>query len=102
MKEKDRKYYEEHKQERNEYRKKYYEEHKEEQLERMKAYKDNNKEAMKAMWKKYYEENKEAIRERSKVKTQCDCGGQYTRDNRAQHYKTQKHKNCLKELKEEK
>ena len=102
LKEKDRKYHEEHKEERNEYRKKYYEENKDELLDKMKAYTENNKEALKEKWKKYYEENKEVIRERSKGKTQCDCGGQYTRDNRAQHYRTQKHQNYLNLLEEEK
>ena len=98
LKEKDKKYHHEHKEQRNEYCKKWYEENKQEQLQKHREYIEQNKEAMKRMWKQYYEENKEAIRQKRKVKQKCECGGHYTRDNRAQHYKTKKHTKFINEL----
>ena len=82
LKGKDRKYYEEQEEKRNEYLKQYYEQNKTERLDKMKAYRDKNTEAMKTEWKKYYEENKErhTIQQKRKVKTECECGGQDTRD----------------------
>ena len=34
---------------------------------------------MKQRWKQYYEENKEEIKEKRKVKQECECGGHYRR-----------------------
>jgi len=41
--------------------------------------------------KEYYETNKDRIKEYREQKYICECGGRFTIQNRAQHYKTKKH-----------
>ena len=45
--------------------------------------------------KKYYENNKENIKEKTKEKNNCDCGGRFTYHNKAQHLKTKIHKDYV-------
>ena len=45
--------------------------------------------------KDYNKKNKEAIDKRKKEKFACECGGKYTRSDRAKHFKTRKHEEWL-------
>ena len=63
-----KKYYEEHKEEVNEYNKKYHEEHKEEINEYNKKYREEHKDYYKEYKREYYENNKEIILEKSKIR----------------------------------
>ena len=67
--------------------KEYYEENKEKINEQHKQYNEVNKKRIKEVMKKYYEDNKERLNE----KITCDCGGKYTHNNKATHFKTKKH-----------
>ena len=42
--------------------------------------------------KEYYIKNKEKLDEKKNTKNICDCGGNYTRSNKAIHFKSKKHK----------
>lgn len=72
FKERDKKYYEAHKKEIIERQKKYYEAHKEEIIEKNKIYKDTHKEEL-------------------SEKITCECGGCYSYDNKARHFRTKRH-----------
>ena len=54
-------------------------------------YRDDNKAELIAKVKKYYTQNKAKIDARRNAKFVCDCGGKYTRVNRAIHERTAKH-----------
>ena len=67
---------------------------------------EDNKEHLKEYHKEYYEDNKDQIlkqkkeyREHNKDKINqkitCPCGGKYTKQNKAQHEKTNKHKKFI-------
>jgi len=62
--------------------------------ERDKKYYEKNKEIIIEKRKKYYEKKKEKLGE----KFECLCGGHYRYDSKAQHLKTQKHKNYVATL----
>ena len=100
-KEKDRKYHEEHREERNAYSKEWYENNKEYAIQKRQEYREQNLDKCKQCDKNYYEKNREAIRARRSVKTQCGCGGSYVRDARAQHFRTKKHQDWLNKQNEE-
>jgi hypothetical protein len=113
----DKQYREDHKEERLEYAKQYYEDHKEEILEKQKEYYEDNKEEIlekqkqyredhKEEQKQYYEDHKEELLEKQKQyredhkeeileKFECECGGKYTRKNKAKHERTKKHQKNL-------
>ena len=48
--------------------------------------------------KEYYDLNIEKINEQRNEKNECSCGGQYTKCNKLQHFKTSKHKNYINNL----
>ena len=106
VKENNRKYYLEHKEEHNAYGKQYREDHREEIKEWKKKHYEENKDEILARQKENYENNKEIKLERNriyrennkeKIKAQacqvinCECGNTYTQQNKNRHLKSQKH-----------
>ena len=81
-------YREDNKEKIKEYNKEWWEKNK----EKMKEYYQQNKEQLAEYHKKYREENKERISQKSKEKLQCECGSIHSRQNKAPHEKTKKHK----------
>ena len=71
--------------------KEYYQENKEKYNEKFKKYYVDNKEKLKEQMKEYYLNNLEKIKEKNNKKIKCECGGRYTRINKARHNKTKKH-----------
>lgn len=67
IKEHQKEYYEENKEEIKEYKKQYYEENKEDVLKHNKQYREEHKEEIAKQKKQYYEDNKEEILERNKI-----------------------------------
>ncbi len=72
--------------------------------EKQRQYKEQNQEYYQQYYQQYREQNIEKLdeyirqyREQNKNKLQenfeCECGGKYTRENRAKHFKTKKHLN---------
>lgn len=64
-------------------KKEWYNDNKEQRLEYQKEYYENNKEKV----KEYREQNKDKINQ----KFICPCGGKYTKQNKTQHERTNKH-----------
>lgn len=58
-----------------------------------KHYYTENKDALTEQMKQYYNTHKEIITQKKKVKTQCSCGGCYTKVNKSKHIKSKKHAN---------
>ncbi len=56
----------------------------------------NNLDKFKEKDKIYYDNNKDKILQKQNEKYNCDCGGFYTRCNKAIHFKTKKHQEYLK------
>lgn len=107
-------YYDANKAEILEYHKTYYAENKTEILETHKKYRTENKDKIvesKKEWfianrdqvleknKAYREENKEDLQLKQKEICECECGLQYSRSNKSQHYKSALHKNKLELIK---
>jgi hypothetical protein len=69
----------------------YYVEHKEEIKVWNKKYVEENKEMIAERNHNRYEENKEEIQKIKQQKINCECGGRYTINHRATHFKTPKH-----------
>ncbi len=63
------------------------------------ADKDNIKK--KEYLKEYYWKNKDTIKEKMKEKIKCECGGEYTKYNKGNHEKTQRHIDGVKKIKSE-
>ena len=72
-------------------------------------YRTENKEKMKLRDKDYYEKNKEKIllqkkeyhqknKDKLNKKYNCECGGKYTHQSKARHFKTKKHIKYLESL----
>ena len=77
-------------------KKKYYEDNKENEKEKerkKKWYEDNKKKK-----DKWYQDNKEKIKEKAKIKIECECGSVIRKDAKIQHKKTQKHQAYLNNL----
>lgn len=55
------------------------------------TYSNNNSKDKKQYSLEYYERNKDSIKEKMKEKIKCECGGEYTKYNKNNHEKTQKH-----------
>ena len=78
--------------ERKEYIKEYYENNK----DKFKEYYENNKDNIQKIKKIYYDKNKNRINAIKKTHYICDiCNGNYTHNNRAEHYKSKKHQTAL-------
>ena len=50
--------------------------------------------------KEWYMDNHTEIRAQSNAKTKCECGGCYTRQQKARHFRTKKHRDYLEEISE--
>ena len=48
--------------------------------------------------KEYYQDNREQILEHKKQKHNCECGGKFTNEHKARHFKTKKHKDYIESL----
>lgn len=59
---------------------------------------DNNKEKRKEEARQYRKNNKEIISEKSKIKITCECGSNVRKEDKARHYKSNKHLNYLKNI----
>ena len=59
--------------------------------EKAKEYYNHNKEKLKEYQKEYNEQNKEKINKNQNQKFICSCGGKYTKQNKTQHERTNKH-----------
>lgn len=70
-------------------KKEYYQDNK----QNFKNYYQANKDEKIEKSKQYYELNREKILEKHKEKLICECGSNYTKSNKIQHLKTNKHKN---------
>jgi len=83
--------------------KKYYNDNKEDIIKKSKEYynnhkdeiKENRKEYMKEYIKVYRSRNKDVINEELNKKIECECGGRYTRRNKSTHMKSKKHTNYV-------
>ena len=110
VKENNRKYYLEHKEEHNAYGKQYRKDHREEIKEWKKKHYEENKDEILAKQKEDYENNKEIKLERNRLyrennkeknKAQacqvinCECGNKYTQQNKNRHLKSQRHQTYL-------
>ena len=78
-------------------RKDRYEENKDAYLAQCKAYRDTHKEERQRYYKAYREENRERI---YKI-TNCDCGGTYTHDHKARHFRTARHQKYVEQQEQE-
>jgi len=87
-----KKYREEHAIERKQYNKKYIEEHAIERKQYTKKYREEHAVELK-QYKKIYIENN-AVKLKQKIN--CECGGMFSFENKARHYKTARHLNYLK------
>ena len=88
------------------YHQKWYEKNKEAHLKKSAEYYQANKDKIKQQHKEWRENNKERCKEiatrnrpkylaRRNEKTDCECGGRYSRNNRSTHFKSVKHQNYL-------
>jgi len=66
--------------------------------DRTKKNNEANPEAKKERDTKYYKDNKLIINAKQSEKIKCECGGEYTRSNKARHMKTKEHFNNLQKL----
>lgn len=69
----------------------------EKQKEYHKKYQKENKKIISEKQKQYYKENKDKIAQRQNWKIDCECGGKFTKANKAQHLKSKKHQNHIRE-----
>ncbi len=72
-------------------KKEHYYANREEHLLRSKAYQDTHKEQIKERKKVYHSEHKSEKSAKDKEIIMCECGDNYTRCNRARHFKSKKH-----------
>ena len=105
-KEKIKKYYQDNKDQIKEYQKEYYEDNKDQikeyfkqyrqaNKERDKKYYEDNKDKIKEYFKQYRQANKDKIKEKKNQKFICPCGGKYTKQNKARHDRSNKHKQYI-------
>ena len=59
-------------------------------------YREDHKRKIKDYHKQYYEEHKGELNMRRSEKFDCECGGKYSRTNKAKHFKSNKHQKYLK------
>lgn len=80
-------------------RRNYYENHKEEILEKSKEYVENNKEMLKKTQSDWYQKNKEIILQKRKATFVCECGSEIRCSGRAEHFRSEKHKQFIEQNK---
>ena len=88
--------------EKNEYKKKanvkYYRGHKTIISENSKTYRQNNKEVIQERKKQYYDKNKVKILENQRLKVECGCGCEVSKQHLQRHQTTKKHGDLMKAL----
>ena len=75
--------------------KEYYEDNKDKILEQAKQYRESNKDKRNEYIKQYHINNKEIIKSKQNEKIVCNCGGNYTRRNKARHIKSKQHQDFI-------
>ena len=75
----------------------YYEEHKEAIKSKVKEYKENNEEKIKNYKDEWYQKNKEKILQKKKETFMCECGSEVRCSGKAEHYRSNKHKQFIEE-----
>lgn len=75
--------------------KEYYQKHKERIKARVREYAANNRDKVLANKREYRVKNLEKIKERNSKPYECECGGNYTYNDRQRHFKTIKHTQYL-------
>jgi hypothetical protein len=90
-------YNENHKEEIKEQTHKYYEEYKEEIKAKVKEYKENNEEKIKNYKDEWYQKNKEKILQKQKETFICECGSEVRCVGKAEHYRSNKHKQFIEQ-----
>ena len=98
IKEFKKKYNDTHKEQNSIQRKLYYETHKEEIIEQSKKYVEENKEKISEKQKERYQKNKEKILEKIKQTFICQCGSNVRCAGKAEHNKSLKHIDFMKNL----
>jgi hypothetical protein len=76
-------------------REQYYQENKEELNEYNRQYRQENKQEIKERQRQYRQNNKEDLYRKANEKHNCPCGGKYTKQNKSIHEKTQKHQTFI-------
>ena len=77
-------------------REQYYQDNKQELNERHRQYRQDNKEHIDEYQRQYYQENKEERNRKANEKHNCICSGKYTKANKSQHEKSQKHQTFIR------
>ena len=75
--------------------KEYYQDNKEKIIENVKQYYKENVERITEYGYQYRKQNAERIREKKCEKFTCECGSPYTARNKAQHFRSQKHRHFI-------
>ena len=78
--------------------KKYYNENKEDIIRRSKDYYKNHKEELKEVKKEYMKEYLGNKKNEVNEKLSCECGGRYTKRNKSTHQKTKTHQKYVSNL----
>jgi uncharacterized protein (DUF885 family) len=78
--------------------KKYYNENKEDIIRRSKEYYKNHKEELKEVRKEYIKEYFSSKKMEANNKIECECGGRYTKRNKSTHMQTKKHQDYVSNL----
>jgi hypothetical protein len=91
-------YAQENKETISEYQKEYREKNKEKLAEQKKLYRAENKENAAKAQKEWREANKEKLKEKRMQIINCECGNQYTFNNKSRHLKTLSHINYVNSL----
>jgi hypothetical protein len=59
-------------------------------------YYQDNKQELNERYRQYYQDNKQEIQRKANEKHNCRCGGRYTKVNKSQHEKSQKHQTFIR------
>jgi ADP-heptose:LPS heptosyltransferase len=93
-------HYQDNKETINEKTKQYYQDNKQEILEQTKQYREDNKTEILEKRKQYRIDNRQSINEKQEQKYNCFCGGKYTNVHKSEHFKSNKHKEFIRQLSE--
>ncbi len=96
--EKCKQYYQENKNEKIEQSKQYYQDNKQEIKEKKKQYRIDNKQEINKKENLYRENNRQTINEKQNQKYNCCCGGKYTNVHKNRHFKSNNHKEFIRQL----
>ena len=67
-------------------------------LEKESIRRNNNRERLRKEYKMHYDLHRDTILEKNKVIVSCQCGCNYTRNNKSRHEKSLKHQTYLGEI----